>query len=90
MEVIGQLHARPLYPQGRSSRYPLDMRLGGSQSRSGRGGEEKIVMNIRVNIALLKPWSPTRYISERKGVWKWFRNYVTLLALKLTFMLPEI
>jgi hypothetical protein len=29
------------YPQGKSPRYPLDRRLGGPQSRSGRGGEEK-------------------------------------------------
>jgi hypothetical protein len=32
---------RPLYPQGKSAWYPLDRRLGGPQSRSGRGGEEK-------------------------------------------------
>jgi hypothetical protein len=32
---------RPLYPQGRSPWYPLDRMLGGPQSRSGRGGEEK-------------------------------------------------
>jgi hypothetical protein len=32
---------RPLYLQGKSPRYPLDRRLGGTQSRSGRGGEEK-------------------------------------------------
>jgi hypothetical protein len=32
---------RPLYPQGKSPRYPLDRRLGGPQSRSGRSGEEK-------------------------------------------------
>jgi hypothetical protein len=32
---------RPLYLQGRSPRYPLDRRLGGPQSRSGHGGEEK-------------------------------------------------
>jgi hypothetical protein len=31
---------RPLYPQEKSPHYPLDGRLGGSQSRSGRGGEE--------------------------------------------------
>jgi hypothetical protein len=36
MEVSGQL-----YPQGKSGQYPLDRRLGGPQSRSGRGGEEK-------------------------------------------------
>jgi hypothetical protein len=32
---------RPLYPQRKSPWYPLDRRLGGPQSRSGRGGEEK-------------------------------------------------
>jgi hypothetical protein len=33
---------RPLYPQGKSRWYPLDRKLGGPQSRSGHGGEEKI------------------------------------------------
>jgi hypothetical protein len=32
---------RPFYPQGKSPWYPLDRRLGGPQSRFGRGGEEK-------------------------------------------------
>jgi hypothetical protein len=32
---------RPLYPWGRSPWYPLDRRLGGPQSLSERGGEEK-------------------------------------------------
>jgi hypothetical protein len=32
---------RPLYSQEKSPWYPLDRRMGGSQSRSGRGGEEK-------------------------------------------------
>jgi hypothetical protein len=32
---------RPLFPQWKSTWYPLDRRLGGPQSRSGRGGEEK-------------------------------------------------
>jgi hypothetical protein len=32
---------RPLYSLGKSSSYPLDRRLGGPQSRSVRGGEEK-------------------------------------------------
>jgi hypothetical protein len=32
---------RSLYPQRKSPCYPLDRRLGGPQSRSGRGGEEK-------------------------------------------------
>jgi hypothetical protein len=34
---------RPLYPQGKGPRYPLDRRLGGPQSRSGRFGEVKIL-----------------------------------------------
>jgi hypothetical protein len=33
--------SRPLYPQGRSPSYPLGRRVGGPQSWSGRGGEEK-------------------------------------------------
>jgi hypothetical protein len=33
---------RPLYPQGKSPWYPLDRRLGGSESRSGRGVKRKI------------------------------------------------
>jgi hypothetical protein len=41
MEVSGQLYALPLYPQVKSPWYPLDRRLGGPQSRSERGGEEK-------------------------------------------------
>jgi hypothetical protein len=32
---------RQLYPQGMSPRYSFDRRLGGPQSRSGCGGEEK-------------------------------------------------
>jgi hypothetical protein len=32
---------RPLYPRGKSPRYPSDRRLGGPQSRSGRYGEDK-------------------------------------------------
>jgi hypothetical protein len=39
--VSGQFTPRPLYPQGKNHRYPLDRRLGGPQSRSGRGGEAK-------------------------------------------------
>jgi hypothetical protein len=34
---------QPLYPRGKSPRYPLDRRLGGPQNRSGWHGEEKIL-----------------------------------------------
>jgi hypothetical protein len=33
----------PLYPRGKSPFYPLDRRLGGPQSQSGRSWEEKIL-----------------------------------------------
>jgi hypothetical protein len=41
MEVSGQVHATAALPQGKSPCYPLDRRLGGPRSRSGRDSEEK-------------------------------------------------
>jgi hypothetical protein len=41
MEVSGQLRAPAALPQEKIPSYPLDRRLGGPQSRYGRGGEEK-------------------------------------------------
>jgi hypothetical protein len=42
MGVSGQRQApAALYPRGKDPRYPLDRRLGGLQSRSGRRPEEK-------------------------------------------------
>jgi hypothetical protein len=41
MEGSGQLQAPAALPPGKSPWYPLDRKLGGPQSRSGRGGEEK-------------------------------------------------
>jgi hypothetical protein len=35
------LHLQLLYSQGKSPRYPLDREMGGPQSWSGCGGEEK-------------------------------------------------
>jgi hypothetical protein len=39
LKCVDSFTPRPLYPQGKSSWYPLDRRLGGPQSRSGRGEE---------------------------------------------------
>jgi hypothetical protein len=39
---VVNLTPRPLYPQGRNPRYPLERRLGSPQNWSGRLGEEKI------------------------------------------------
>jgi hypothetical protein len=41
MEVSSQLHAPAALLPGKEPLYPLDARLGGPQSRSGHGGEEK-------------------------------------------------
>jgi hypothetical protein len=43
MKVSGQPHASAVLPPRNGSRYPLDRRLGGPQSRSGRRGEEEIL-----------------------------------------------
>jgi hypothetical protein len=39
--VSSQLHAPAALPQGKRLQYPMDMDLGGSQSRSGYYGDEK-------------------------------------------------
>jgi hypothetical protein len=36
----------PLYPRRKSPQYPVDRRLGGPQSRSWRGGEEKKIPSL--------------------------------------------
>jgi hypothetical protein len=46
---------RPLYPRRKSPRYPLDRRLGGPQSRSGRRGEDKIL--VPTGTRTPTPWS---------------------------------
>jgi hypothetical protein len=47
----------PLCPQGKSAWYPLDRRLGGPQSSSGRGGEE---INFQPPPGLEPPDHPAR------------------------------
>jgi hypothetical protein len=46
---------QPLYPQGKSPWYPLDRRLGGPQSWSGRYGEMKILGTTGTQAPT--PWS---------------------------------
>jgi hypothetical protein len=40
MEVSGQLHAAATLPPEKEPLYPLDRRVGGPQTMSGRGSEE--------------------------------------------------
>jgi hypothetical protein len=57
----------PLYPRGKSPRYPLDRRLGGPQTRSERYGEEK-------NVASARPCSPSLYRLSYLGLHIWLNR----------------
>jgi hypothetical protein len=63
MEVSGHLHARPLYPQGKSPWYPLDRRLGGPQSWSGRGDKKNFQPLPVLELPIIKPVTQ-RYTTE--------------------------
>jgi hypothetical protein len=54
--LLNSFTPRPLYFQGKTPRYPLDRRLGGSQSRSGRGGEEKNSRSQNAGANFLTIW----------------------------------
>jgi hypothetical protein len=51
MQVSGQLYVQAALPHGNRHQYPLDRRLGGSQSRSWRCGEEKSLAPCRDSIS---------------------------------------
>jgi hypothetical protein len=60
---------RPLYHQGKSPWYPLDRRLGGPQSRSGRGDEEKNSQPLsRLELPIIHPVAQ-RYTNELEKVY---------------------
>jgi hypothetical protein len=52
--------ARPLPPRAQSSWYPLDRRLGGPQSRSGRGGKRKIPTPTGTRTPIVQPVAYTK------------------------------
>jgi len=60
MEVSGQLHIAAALPPGKEPLIPLDRRLGGPQSRSGCGVEEKNSQPPPV----FEPWSSDRPASS--------------------------
>jgi hypothetical protein len=62
MEASGQLHSLTALPTGKSPQYPLDRRLGGSQSQSGCGGEEKIPSSTASRLALGPTQPPTQWV----------------------------
>jgi hypothetical protein len=59
MEVSGQLSRPGRFTPSESPLYPSDRRLGGPQSRSGRGGEEKN-SHPQQRIVLYNPDRPAR------------------------------
>jgi hypothetical protein len=54
MEVGGQLHAR-VAPREKFLQYSFDRWLGGSHSRSGRGGKRKILAPVGNRTPIVKP-----------------------------------
>jgi hypothetical protein len=64
----------PLYPQGKSPSYPLDRRLSGFQSRSGRGGEEKNSQPLRRLKPPIIELVAQRYTAELCLLLNSFRN----------------
>jgi hypothetical protein len=71
---------RPLYSRGKSPRYPLDRKLGGPQSRSGRRGEEKI---------LALPGHELRLVASRYTDWAIPAPESSMLRIKLIITISE-
>jgi hypothetical protein len=66
MEVSDQFHAPATLPQAESLSHPLDS-LGGSQSRFGRGGEEKNSQTLPgLELPIIQPLVQ-RYTTELSG-----------------------
>jgi len=74
MEVSCQLHEPAALPLGKSSGYPLDMRMGRPQTRSGRGGKGKKPSPCRE----LNPGRPARNLVciVTKLLRLWFERYL--------------
>jgi hypothetical protein len=51
-KLVFSFTPEPLYPRGKSFLYPLNRRLGGPQSRSGRHAEEKILAPMELELRL--------------------------------------
>jgi hypothetical protein len=59
---------RLLYPRGKSLRYPLDRRLGGLHSQSGRRGEEKILDHTRIRTLIPRSSSNSDSIASNNVI----------------------
>jgi hypothetical protein len=76
---------RQIYYQRKILRYPLEKRLGGPQSQSGRGGEEKEVFS------LLLPVIESRSSSPKPSHYSKYPGSILVLEDKLapTFLEPQ-
>jgi hypothetical protein len=71
---------RSLYPQRKSPWYPLDKRLGGPQSRSGRGGKRSKTPASTVNqTSVVQPVAYSLYWLSYPGSWFLFDSALLLL-----------
>jgi hypothetical protein len=76
MEVSGQLHVPAALPPGKVPRYPLDRRLGGPQSRSGRCGEEKNLALHGNRTRIVQPVATPLYgLSHPDSSMAWGKNW---------------
>jgi hypothetical protein len=71
---------RPLYPQGQTRRYPLEKGLGGHQSRSVNGGEEKNPCLCTESNPGLLARSPVTIMTELTGSYLFTIQKWTLLC----------
>jgi len=58
--------SRPLYPRGKSPRHSMKRRMGGSQSRTERGGPDKKKKN---SITLAPTWTESRSSSSKPSLY---------------------
>jgi hypothetical protein len=75
----------PLYPRGKSSRYPLGRRLGGPQSQPGRRGEDKILPPPEIELRPLghEARSQSLYLLRYGSIPGRCRNFVFSTAFKM-------
>jgi hypothetical protein len=80
MEVSGQLHTPSALPQGKNPWYPLYRRLGGPQSRSGRGGEEKNFQPLlELEPPIIQPVAQS-YTAELSRLLLYSYNYLLFIS----------
>jgi hypothetical protein len=76
---------RTLYPQGKNPWYPLDRRLGGPQSRSGRGGEKNSQPLPALEPPIFQPVAQ-RYTTELSRLLVYYQ-ILTFAVCKVTCLL---